>query len=853
MLMSCKAATTCAPYVRSFMGALLLSSALGGTALAQDAASVRNAAATAGDAPVAAVEGQDAAGTPSDIVVTGTATAQRKFDVSYAVTSLSNADIRQMAPLSFADLLSQVPGVLSESTGGEVQNVYRLRGIPNEGGFQAFHQDGMPIYHDNDGVFFKGDVLNRIDLMTKTVEFVRGGPAPIFGSNASAIYNQISVTGTQTPHGAVQLTAGNTDLFRLDTLTSGPIDARTTYAMGGFVRRHQGYRDSGFPSDRGGQFRFNLRHQADFGTLTASGLYLNDYNVFFLPIPIADPRNPAVSLDPYINYFTGTMNTPVLRNATMRYAVPGGAQATEARDLGNGRYTRLVSGAMSYEGDFDGWQPSFKLRFTKGKLSFDALYSTTNPSDGNAFAAGYLTRARTAFGSSVARLGYAIGGTGGAQVYDPYAASGLVISGQYRAIESDYFSGQADLRLTKAFETAIGRHSLTIGTYGANYGNDFRMRYQDYLFEVSARPRTLDLYAYDATGRILGSVTKDGVLRYSTTVNGGKSDVNMYALYGNDNWQITDGLRVDAGIRYEKYAFRGYGLLQGQADLGDRTTLADDATRYFTGAVKYNPYDLSVTNWTVGADWDVSDRIGFYGRVSREAQVPGEGIVYSGAVPVINRANQYEAGLKVDYPILSLYLTGFYTKFDPYNASFVAYNPQTGRTDQSLTFIGTARTKGVEIDATLRPAPWFQLASAFTFSDPTIGNLFNETGASAAAVEGNQLVRQPRNYGNIRPTVTFHSGDATITTYLRWNYVGRRYVDLFNRTQLPSYNTLAAGITMSRPGWEAQIVGDNITNARGLTEGNTRTDTLSGQGTPTAIYGRPLFGRNVRLVLTRRW
>ncbi len=176
-----------------------------------------------------------------------------------------------------------------------MQNVCRLRDIPNEGGFQAFQQDGMPIYHDNGGFFFKGDVLNRIDLMTKTVEFVRGGPAPIFGSNASAIYHQVSVTGMQTLHGAVQLTAGNTDLFRLDTMTSGPIDADTTYAMGGFVRHHQGYRDSGFPSDRGGQFRTNLRHEAAFGTLTVSGLYLNDHNVFFLPIPIADPRDP---LDP---------------------------------------------------------------------------------------------------------------------------------------------------------------------------------------------------------------------------------------------------------------------------------------------------------------------------------------------------------------------------------------------------------------------------------------------------------------------------------------------------------------------------------------------------------------------------
>ena len=50
-----------------------------------------------------------------------------------------------------------------------------------------------------------------------------------------------------------------------------------------------------------------------------------------------------------------------------------------------------------------------------------------------------------------------------------------------------------------------------------------------------------------------------------------------------------------------------------------------------------------------------------------------------------------------------------------------------------------------------------------------------------------------------------------------------------------------------------QVVGDNIFNAKGLTEGNTRTDQLSGQGTADAIYGRPIFGRNVRLVVSKSW
>ena len=108
MSASCKAAKDRAPYIRSAFVGLLLSTTLGGTAFAQQAQTKQTADIAASDT----TEEQDATKQPSDIVVTGTATAQRKFDVSYAVTSLSNAAIRQLAPLSFADLLSQVPGIL---------------------------------------------------------------------------------------------------------------------------------------------------------------------------------------------------------------------------------------------------------------------------------------------------------------------------------------------------------------------------------------------------------------------------------------------------------------------------------------------------------------------------------------------------------------------------------------------------------------------------------------------------------------------------------------------------------------------------------------------------------------------
>ena len=60
-------------------------------------------------------------------------------------------------------------------------------------------------------------------------------------------------------------------------------------------------------------------------------------------------------------------------------------------------------------------------------------------------------------------------------------------------------------------------------------------------------------------------------------------------------------------------------------------------------------------------------------------------------------------------------------------------------------------------------------------------------------------------------------------------------------------------MTLTRDTWQMQVVGDNLFNAKGLTEGNTRTDQLSGQGTADAIYGRPIFGRNVRLVVSKSW
>ncbi|TFW16350.1 TonB-dependent receptor [Duganella callida] len=792
-------------------------------------------------------------GEVESVVVTGSARPQRRFDVSYAVNALSQNEVQKLAPQNIADLLGKLPGIQVEATGGEVQNITRVRGIPTDDGLALFQQDGLPLFTEINGFFFRGDSLNRYDLMTKTVEVVRGGPAPIYASQAAAIVNSSTVTGTDQTRGKAQVTLGTTGLARLDLYQSGKIDDKTFYAIGGFIRQDDGHRDNGFPNDKGGQIRGNIKRVLENGTLTVSGNYLNDHNTFYLPIPIADPRNPALSLDKYIDYFDGTMNSPALRNVPMKYRDGSGNLVTDTRDLANGRHLEFGNLGVSYEGEIGKWLLSAKAGATKGSLDFDAFYSTSNPADATTFANGFLGAAKAAFGA-VDHFGYAIAGSNGAQVYHPATASGLVMQAQYRAAGSDFYSNQADINVTRNFETGMGNHDVKLGVYLSGYGQTSKSVYNDMLIEVQGKPRTLDLIAYSASGAVLGSVTDNGVLRYTTTLNQGDVDARMGAFYFNDTWEVSDRLRLDGGVRRERYHYDGYALLTNQVNLGDARTLADDTTRAFTGGVQAHRYNVSTVNWTLGANYDFTKQLGAYARASH-LEVPPSMQVAASVDPLVlkTKANQFEAGFKATMGRSYLYVTGFYTQFNPLNASFVAFNPATGRNDQTVPFFGKAIVRGAELDGAMYLTERFYINGSLTVQDPEYRDFVNATGADPSKVVGNQIIREPKVFGNLRPNYNFSIGNNLVELYGSYAYTGKRYVDFFQATALPAYHSIGAGVSVTHGDWKVQLSGDNLTNAKGLTEGNTRTDTLAGQGSQEAIYGRPVFGRSFRLVASKAW
>jgi outer membrane receptor protein involved in Fe transport len=679
---------------------------------------------------------------------------------------------------------------------------------------------------------------------------VRGGPAAIYASDSTSIYNQITRQGTDQAEGAVRGTIGDTGLYRVDGYWAGPIADKTYAAVGGFYRYHDGYRDNGFPSDEGGQIRLNLRREVGNGEIRFNIKLFDDNNVFYLPIPLADPRNTSVSLNQYIDIFDGTLNSSQLQNAVFRYADADGTLQAENRDLSNGRSTKYVNTGFDIEQTILGFNLNNKFRYTKGDIDFDGLYSSTLPADATVFANSFRTAATTAFGP-VSRFGYAIAGTNGASIYDPATESGLVVQGNYRNIQNDFESTLNDLQLTRDVNF-LGEHKVLLGAYYAKYSTDLSWRANDYLMQVRGNPRLLDLIAYDAAGTALGSVTDDGVLRHSSTLFSGVSKIDHYALYASDTWNITDRLSLEAAVRQNEFDGEGYFRLTRPNNLGDATTLADNASLGFTGALLPRSFEYDNTAWTLGANYNFNDTVGVYARVSKSYIGPGEFNLILPFAATASGAEQYEAGFKFDSSDFALFATAFYTKFDPLAVSVFVQNQTTGELSFA-PFTAEVTNPGIELDAFWQPTSNFSIRGVATYTDAQIGNLTNASGLQPFNADGNQPIRQPKYFGNIQPTYKFGLGEWDGEVYGTYNFVGKRFVDYANTTELPAYETIGAGVTIGNDAWSLQLVGDNLTNEEGLTEGNPRTDQLTGQGTTTAIYGRPIFGRNFRLVLTRSW
>src|SRR6056300_917001 len=135
---------------------------------------------------VAAIALVNSSGYAQDIeavVVTGVAReGVSKLEASVSVSSMTQDDIQKIAPRSIAEVFRSLPGIRSESSGGNGNANITVRGIPLATGgskYMQLHEDGLPVLEFGDMNFANTDNFVRYDWTLGRVESIRGGSASI--------------------------------------------------------------------------------------------------------------------------------------------------------------------------------------------------------------------------------------------------------------------------------------------------------------------------------------------------------------------------------------------------------------------------------------------------------------------------------------------------------------------------------------------------------------------------------------------------------------------------------------------------------------------------------------------------
>jgi hypothetical protein len=427
-----------------------------------------------------------------DVVITGVVNPKSRLESSVSVSSIGLKQIEQSAPRSTGEVFRNIPGVRAESSGGEGNANFNVRGVPVSSGgsrYLQLQEDGLPVMLFGDTSFGNADNWLRIDSNIGRVESIRGGSASTQTTNGPAgIINMISKTG-KTEGGSISSTTGldfNTN--RLDFEYGTPLANGISYHIGGFVRSGEGPRSAGYNASQGGQFKANITKEFKSGYIRTSFKLLNDRTPMYLPMPMllkgAD-ANPNFANLPGFDITTDGLQTKYSQQS----AGPTSSESGNTlRDIRKGN--NPISQAIGIELEFDlgeGWKISEKGRisFNKGNwiAPFSAGVGTTN-----SFVAGLGIPA----GST---LSYADDGT----VYAP--TNGLIQNiHMFDTTQDDLNNLFNDIKISKKLGEDV---SVTAGYFTASQTTKISWQWNAFLQEVKGdgEARLVNIDGYSRAGQ----------------------------------------------------------------------------------------------------------------------------------------------------------------------------------------------------------------------------------------------------------------------------------------------------------------------------------------------------------------
>ncbi len=297
-----------------------------------------------------------------EVVVTAVARRTNRLDTSVSTSSINPDEAFQAAPRSTEELFRSLPGIRSESSGGEANANITIRGIPLATGGSKYLQlweDGLPVLEYGDINFANADNFLRLDGSVARVESIRGGSASTFASDSpGGVINFISKTG-ESEGGSIGESFGldYTD-YRTDFSYGGKLSDSINYHIGGFYRTGEGIRHTGFNGQNGGQIKANITKHLDGGYLRFYVKHLDDRVSTYLPSPMlvkgggsfgAAPGYDARHDSLYSQYQTQIVTYDAFGNR-------------RSRDLTDGVHALVNAFGFEFDKELAGWHVNNKFR-----------------------------------------------------------------------------------------------------------------------------------------------------------------------------------------------------------------------------------------------------------------------------------------------------------------------------------------------------------------------------------------------------------------------------------------------------------------------------------------------------------
>ena len=680
-----------------------------------------------------------------EVVLTGSVGDPRsRIESSISVSSIGLQQIEQSAPRTSGEVFRNIPGIRAESSGGDGNGNYNVRGVPVSSGgsrYLQIQEDGLPLNLFGDTSFGNSDNWLRIDSNIQSVEAIRGGSASTITTNGPAgIINMVSKTG-KTKGGSLSTSAGlDYGSNRLDFEYGEPLENGLSYHIGGFMRAGEGPREAGYTANKGGQIKANVTKTLESGYVRAYVKILNDRSAMYLPMPMlleGDDANPTFGNLPGFDITTDSQHTKFLQeNVGLDY----NNNTRRAGDVRTGNNPISKAAGLEFSFDLgDGWKIKNKGRLASNSGEFSGPFTANfgQTSDVEATVRGLIPA--TATGALV----YA---DGDREAYNP--SNGLLqIIHLFDVTIEDMSNIVNDFKITKKLGEKV---NVTAGYFTAVQNTKTSWQWATFLSEVKGggEARLVDVEGYSRGGKLAyGNPLWDNCCNNKyNTVHTVKSP---YFGIGID---LSENLNFDGSLRYDSFNVDGTIASFGSAaaqdyDINGNGIIEDIETSVPFRDPSQNQIigdSYSYVSYSLGLNYKLSDNAAVFGRYSLGAsgRAPDRnGYDTSGvAATQYDQVSQFEVGYKRKMETGFVNLTGFMSNTD--EDAGTALNQTVGNEFKAL---------GLELEGAYAKND-FSILGSITWTDAEI---VEDRASGTGANNGKTPRRQADFVYNLSPTYNF--------------------------------------------------------------------------------------------------